>query len=72
MSETMTKEQIFKIFRDEFNSIKRRYERNIENYTRKAVQNYEYFFRCYSDRLYKATIKLDATRRCSRCSIGTI
>lgn len=62
MSETMTKEQIFEIFKDEFKSIVRRYERNVENYTLKAAQNYEYFFRCYSDRLYKATINLDAIK----------
>lgn len=62
MSETMTKEQILEVFKDEFHSIERRYERNIENYTLKAAQNYEYFFCRYSDRLYKATINLDAIK----------
>lgn len=56
----MTKEQIFEMFKDEFESVKRHYEREIENYTKKAAQNYEYFFRAYSDKLYIATINLGA------------
>lgn len=58
----MTKEQLLEVFKAEYKSIVRRYERDIENYTLKATQNYEYFFRCYSDKLYVATINLDAIK----------
>lgn len=64
MTETkeMTKEQRIAIFRDEYKSVIRRYERKVEKYTLKMNEDYEYFFRWYADDLYKAVLNLEAMR----------
>ncbi len=47
MSETkkMTKEEILEIFKNEYNSVLRRYERKVEKYALKMNEDFEYFFR---------------------------
>lgn len=62
MSETKTKEQRLEIFKEEYKSVIRHYEREVEKYTLKMNEDYEYFFRWYSDDLYKATRNLAALR----------
>ena len=49
MSETkkMTKEEILEIFKNEYNSVLRRYERKVEKYALKMNEDFEYFFRRY-------------------------
>ena len=58
----MTKEQRLEIFRDEYKSVVRRYEREVEKYTLKMNEDYEYFFRWYADDRYKAVLNLEALR----------
>lgn len=64
MSETkkMTKEEILEIFKNEYNSVLRRYERKVEKYALKMNEDYEYFFRWYGDDMYKAQVNLKAVR----------
>lgn len=64
MSETlkMTKEQLLEVFKAEYKSIVRRYERDVEKYKIEMNKDYEYFFRWYADDLYKATVNLEAVR----------
>lgn len=50
MSETKTKEQRLEIFKDEYKSVIRRYEREVEKYTLKMNEDYEYFFRWWKIR----------------------
>lgn len=63
MSETtkMTKEAL-EIFKSEYKSVLRHYEREVEKYALKMNEDYEYFFRWHSDAMYKATINLKAIR----------
>lgn len=58
----MTKQEILEIFKDEYKSVLRRYERNVEKYAVKMNEDYEYFFRWYSDEMYKAQVNLKAVR----------
>lgn len=64
MSETqkMTKEEILEIFKSEYNSVLRRYERKVEKYALKMNEDYEYFFRWHGDDMYKAQVNLKAIR----------
>lgn len=64
MSETkkMTKLEILEIFKDEYKSVLRKYERNVEKYALKMNEDYEYFFRWYGDDMYKAQVNLMAVR----------
>lgn len=64
MSETkkMTKLEILEIFKDEYKSVLRKYERNVEKYALKMNEDYEYFFRWYGDEMYKAQVNLKAVR----------
>lgn len=58
----MTKQEILEIFKDEYKSVLRRYERNVEKYAIKMNEDYEYFFRWYSDEMYKVQVNLKAVR----------
>ena len=64
MSETkkMTKEEILEIFKSEYNSVLRRYERKVEKYALKMNEDFEYFFRWHGDDMYKAQVNLKAIR----------
>lgn len=64
MSETtkMTKEKILEIFRDEYRSLLRKYERKVEKYAVKMNEDYEHFFRWNGDGMYKAQVNLKAVR----------
>lgn len=64
MSETkkMSKEEILEIFKSEYKSVLRQYERQVEKYTLKMNENYEYFFRWHSGDMYVATVNLQAVR----------
>lgn len=64
MSETkkMTKEEILEIFKSEYNSLLRRYERKVEKYALKMNEDFEYFFRWHGDDMYKAQVNLKAVR----------
>lgn len=64
MSETkkMAKQEILEIFKDEYKSVLRKYERNVEKYALKMNEDYEYFFRWYGDDMYKAQVNLKAVR----------
>ncbi|WP_305149851.1 hypothetical protein [uncultured Muribaculum sp.] len=64
MSETkkMTKLEILEIFKDEYKSVLRKYERNVEKYALKMNEDYEYVFRWYGDDMYKAQVNLKAVR----------
>lgn len=62
MSETMTKEQILETFKEEYKRVVRRYEKEVEKYTLKMNEDYEYFFRWYADDRYKAVLNLEALR----------
>lgn len=64
MSETkkMTKEEILEIFKSEYKSVLRQYERQVEKYTLKMNEDYEYFFRWHSGDMYVATVNLQAVR----------
>ena len=58
----MTKQEILEIFRSEYNSVLRKYERKVEKYAFKMNEDYEYFFRWYGDDMYKAQVNLMAVR----------
>ncbi len=64
MSETkkMTKEEILEIFKSEYDSVLRRYERRVEKYALKMNEDFEYFFRWHGDDMYKAQINLKTIR----------
>ncbi|MDE6860341.1 MAG: hypothetical protein K2J65_08010 [Duncaniella sp.] len=64
MSETkkMTKEEILEIFKSEYNSVLRLYERRVEKYTIKMNEDFEHFFRWYGENMYKAQVNLKAIR----------
>ena len=62
MEKTMTNEQLLEVFKAEYKSIVRRYERDVEKYKLEMNKDYEYFFRWYADDLYKATVNLEAVR----------
>lgn len=64
MSETkkMTKQEILEIFKGEYKSVLRKYERKVETYTIEMNEDYEYFFRWHSDGMYKAQVNLKAVR----------
>ena len=50
----MTKEEILEIFKSEYKSVLRQYERRVEKYTLKMNEDYEYFFRWHSGDMYVA------------------
>lgn len=58
----MTKEEILEIFKSEYKSVLRQYERQVEKYTLKMNEDYEYFFRWHSGDMYVATVNLQAVR----------
>lgn len=58
----MTKEEILEIFKSEYKSVLRQYERQVEKYTLKMNEDYEYFFRWHSGNMYVATVNLQAVR----------
>lgn len=64
MSETkkMTKQEILEIFKSEYKSALRKYERNVEKYAIKMNEDYEYFFRWYGGEVYKFQVNLTALR----------
>lgn len=64
MSETkkMSKEEILEIFKSEYKSVLRQYERQVEKYTLKMNEDYDYFFRWHSGDMYVATVNLQAVR----------
>ncbi len=64
MSETkkMTKEEILEIFRGEYNSVFRKYERRVEKYALKMNEDFEHFFRWDGGDMYKAQVNLKAVR----------
>lgn len=64
MSDTkkMTKEEILEIFKSEYKSVLRQYERQVEKYTLKMNEDYEYFFRWHSGDMYVSTVNLQAVR----------
>lgn len=64
MSETkkMTKEEILEIFRSEYNSVLRKYERKVEKYALKMNEDFEHFFRWNGGDMYKAQVNLKAVR----------
>lgn len=64
MSDTkkMTKEEILEIFKSEYKSVLRQYERQVEKYTLKMNEDYEYFFRWHSGDMYVANVNLQAVR----------
>lgn len=61
-TKTLTAQQILKIFKGEYDSIRRRYEREVEKYVLKMNEDYEYFFRWYGGKMYKAQFNLKALR----------
>ena len=58
----MTKEEILEIFKSEYKSVLRQYERQVEKYTLKMNEDYEYFFRWHSGDMYVANVNLQAVR----------
>lgn len=58
----MTKEEILEIFKSEYKSVLRQYERKVEKYALEMNEDYEYFFRWHSDEMYKAQVNLMAVR----------
>lgn len=58
----MTDQQRLEIFKDEYRSIIRKYEREVEKYAIKMNEDYEYFFRWYGGAMYKAQINLKVIR----------
>lgn len=64
MSETtkMTKEEILEIFRSEYNSLLRHYERRVEKFTLKMNEDFEYFFRWYGQDMYISQVNLTSIR----------
>lgn len=65
MSETkkMTKEEMFEIFKSEYNSVLRLYERKVEKYALKMNEDYEHFFRWHGEDIYIAQVNLKAIRK---------
>ena len=61
-TKTLTAQQILEIFKGEYDSIRRRYEREVEKYVLKMNEDYEYFFRWYGGKMYKAQFNLKALR----------
>lgn len=64
MSETkkMTKGEILEVFKGEYKSVLRQYERRVERYTLKMNEDFEYFFRWYGQDMYVAQVNLNAVR----------
>lgn len=64
MSETkkITKQEILGMFKGEYRRILRRYEREVEKYTLKMNEDYEYFFRWHGGNMYKVQVILKAIR----------
>ncbi len=66
MSETtnraITTADILETFRGEYKRLVRRYEKEVEKYTLKMNEDYEYFFRWYADDRYKAVLNLESLR----------
>lgn len=64
MNETqeMTKEEILEIFRSEYKSTVRRYERKVARLTLKMNEDYEYFFRWHGEAMYIVQVNLKALR----------
>ena len=64
MSETqeMTKEEKLGIFRSEYKSTVRRYERKVARLTLKMNEDYEYFFRWHGEAMYIVQVNLKALR----------
>ena len=64
MSETtkLTKAEVLEAFRSEYKRLMRRYEKEVEKYTLKMNEDYEYFFRWHADDRYKAVLNLEALR----------
>ena len=64
MSETtkMTKEELLEIFKSEYKTVLRKYERKVEKYALKMNEDYEHFFRWHGDDMYKAQVNLKAVR----------
>ena len=64
MSETtkMTSAEILEAFKDEYKRLVKRYEREVEKYTLKMNEDYEYFFRWYADDRYKAVLNLESLK----------
>lgn len=58
----MTDQQRLEIFKDEYRSIIRKYEREVEKYAIKMNEDYEDFFRWYGGAMYKAQINLKVIR----------
>ncbi len=58
----MTKQEILEIFKGEYKSVLRRYERDVEKYAIKMNEDYEHFFRWYGGTMYKAQVNLKAIR----------
>jgi hypothetical protein len=58
----MTKQEVLEIFKGEYKSVLRKYERKVEKYALKMNEDYEYFFRWYGDDMYKAQVNLKAVR----------
>lgn len=65
MSETkkMTKQEILEIFKSEYDSVLRKYERRVEKFALKMNEDYEHFFRWCADDMYKAQVNLQAVRK---------
>lgn len=61
-TKTLTAQQILEIFKGEYDSIRRRYEREVEKCVLKMNEDYEYFFRWYGGKMYKAQFNLKALR----------
>lgn len=61
-TKTMTEQEILEIFKGEYDSVLRRYEREVEKYALKMNEDYEYFFRWYGGKMYKAQVNLKALR----------
>ncbi len=64
MSETkkMTKEELLEIFKSEYKTVLRKYERKVEKYALKMNEDYEHFFRWNGGDMYKAQVNLKAVR----------
>lgn len=64
MSETkkITKEEILGIFKSEYNSVLRLYERKVEKYALKMNEDYEHFFRWHGEKMYIAQANFKAIR----------
>ena len=61
-NKTMTAAEILEAFKDEYKRVVRRYEKEVEKYSLKMNEDYEYFFRWHADDRYKAVLNLEALR----------